>query len=98
VRKVPVHPGQTIRRTCLEPHRLTVTEAAKGLGVTRKTLSELLNGKSGVSAEMAVRLAKAFGTAPEYWLQKQIKYDLWKAEQALADTRVHPFIKSDMWS
>jgi addiction module HigA family antidote len=98
VRKPPVHPGQTIRRTCLEPHRLTVTEAAKGLGVTRKALSELLNGKSGVSAEMAVRLSKAFGTTPEHWLQKQLKYDLWKAEQTLADASVRPLTKSDVWS
>jgi antitoxin HigA-1 len=98
VRKAPVHPGQTIRRTCLQTHRLTVTEAAKGLGVTRKTLSELLNGRSGVSAEMAVRLSKAFGTTPEHWLQKQLKYDLWKAEQALADASVQSFTKSDIWS
>ena len=64
----PPHPGEIIRDQCLEPLGLTVTAAAKGLGVTRKALSELLNGHSGVSPEMAIRLSKAFGGTPETWL------------------------------
>jgi antitoxin HigA-1 len=72
----PPHPGEIIREMCLAPLDLTVTEGAKVLGVTRKTLSELLNGHSGISPEMAVRLSKAFGRSPESWLQLQVQYDL----------------------
>ncbi len=77
----PPHPGEIIRELCLDPLGLTVTAAAKGLGITRKTLSELLNGHSGVSPEMAIRLSKAFGGSPETWLGLQMQYDLWHAEQ-----------------
>lgn len=72
----PPHPGEVIRELCLEPLGLTVTDAAEGLGVTRKTLSELLNGHSGISSEMALRLSQAFGGTPESWLEQQILYDL----------------------
>lgn len=67
----PPHPGGIVRRQCLEPLGLTVTRAAEGLGVTRQALSELLNGRTGVSVEMAVRLSKAFGSTPETWLGMQ---------------------------
>ncbi len=77
----PPHPGEVIRELCLEPLGVTVTAAARSLGVSRKTLSELLNGKSGISPEMAVRLSIAFGTTPESWLTQQMHYDLWRAEQ-----------------
>lgn len=77
----PPHPGEVIRELCLEPLGVTVTAAARSLGVARKTLSELLNGKSGVSPEMAVRLSIAFDTTPESWLTQQMHYDLWRAEQ-----------------
>jgi len=73
----PPHPGEVIRELCLKPLKLTVTEAAKSLGVSRKSLSELLNGRSGVSPEMALRLSMAFGTTPESWLNQQMQYDLW---------------------
>jgi addiction module HigA family antidote len=73
----PPHPGEVIRELCLKPLELTVTEAAKSLGVSRKSLSELLNGRSGVSPEMALRLSMAFGTTPESWLNQQMQYDLW---------------------
>lgn len=76
----PPHPGEIIRELCLEPLGLSVTAAAKALRVSRKTLSELLNGHSGVSPEMALRLAKAFDTTPESWLTQQMLYDLWKAK------------------
>ena len=75
----PPHPGAFIRRQCLEPLGLTVTEAAQGLAVSRNTLSLLLNGRLGISPEMAIRLSQAFGGSPESWLQQQMQYDLWQA-------------------
>ena len=77
----PPHPGEIIKELCIEPLGLTVTAAARALGVSRKTLSELLNGHSGISPEMAMRLAIAFDTTPESWLLQQIQYDLWREEQ-----------------
>jgi len=79
----PPHPGEIIKEICVEPLNLTVTSAAESLGVTRKTLSMLLNGKSGISPEMALRLSKVFGRTPEAWLRLQLQYDLWKAKQNL---------------
>src|SRR6266540_2731438 len=77
----PPHPGEVLRDLCLEPLGLSVTAAAKALGVSRKTLSTLLNGHAGVSPEMAIRLSIAFETSAESWLQQQLHYDLWQAEQ-----------------
>jgi addiction module HigA family antidote len=77
----PPHPGEIIREFCVEPLDLSVTKAAEALGVTRKTFSMLLNGKSGISPEMALRLSKVFGRTPEGWLRLQLQYDLWKAKQ-----------------
>lgn len=77
----PPHPGEIIRDFCIEPLNLTVTEAAESLGVTRKTFSMLLNGKSGISPEMALRLSKVFGRSPEGWLRLQLQYDLWRAKK-----------------
>jgi len=74
--KNPPHPGLIVRHDCLEPLGLTVTEGAKVLGVTRQALNNLLNGKSGISPEMAVRLAKAFGSSAETWAGIQLDYDL----------------------
>ena len=79
----PPHPGEIIRELCVEPLGLTVTEAAKALKVTRKTLSTLLNGRAGISPEMALRLYRVFGRTPEGWLRLQSQYDLWKAEMSL---------------
>jgi addiction module HigA family antidote len=76
----PPHPGDIIKEFCIEPLHLTVTSAAGSLGVTRKTLSMLLNKKSGISPEMALRLSKVFGRTPEGWLRLQLQYDLWKAK------------------
>ena len=87
----PPHPGETIREDCLKALGLTVTEAAKGLGVTRKTLSSILNGRSGVTAEMALRLSKAFWSTPEHWLQMQLAYDLWQAKRRTKKLRVKQF-------
>ena len=77
----PPHPGEVIKELCLEPLGISVTAAAKGLGVSRKTLSALLNGRAGVSPEMAIRLSIAFDTSAESWLNQQSQYDLWQAEQ-----------------
>ncbi|SPE37638.1 Virulence-associated protein A' (fragment) [Candidatus Sulfopaludibacter sp. SbA3] len=72
----PPHPGGVVFRQCIEPLGLTVTDAAEALGVTRNTLSELVNGKRGISPEMAVRLSKVFGGTEEGWLVQQAQYDL----------------------
>ncbi|MCH7805113.1 MAG: HigA family addiction module antidote protein [Acidobacteria bacterium] len=77
----PTHPGRVIKETYLAPLDLTVTDAADALGVTRKTFSELVNGHSGVSIHMALRLSRAFGTTPEYWLNLQQTYDLERAKK-----------------
>jgi addiction module HigA family antidote len=74
--KNPPHPGGFVLRQCIEPLGLTITAAASALGVTRTTLSELVNGKRGISPEMAVRLAKVFGGSAESWLTQQAHYDL----------------------
>ena len=74
----PPHPGEIVRHECLEPLGLTVTRAAEGLGVTRQTISDLVNERSRISVEMAVRLSKAFGSTPETWLRLQAAYDLWQ--------------------
>ena len=87
----PPHPGEVIRDLCLEPLGLSVTRAAKGLGVSRKALSELLNGHSGISPEMAIRLSKAFGGSPESWLTQQMQYDLWRATQSAVVIEVEEF-------
>jgi addiction module HigA family antidote len=79
----PPHPGEIIRELCVEPLGVTVTEAAKALKVTRKTLSTLLNGRAGISPEMALRLYRVFGRTPEGWLRLQSQFDLWKAEKSL---------------
>jgi addiction module HigA family antidote len=77
----PPHPGEVLRDLCLEPLGLSVTAAAKALGVSRKTLSAVLNGHAGISPEMAIRLSIAFDTSAESWLQQQLHYELWQAEQ-----------------
>jgi len=77
----PPHPGEVLRQLCLDPLKLSVTEAARGLGVSRKTLSAIVNGRAGVTPEMAVRLSIAFGTSSESWLNQQLQYDLWLAEK-----------------
>jgi addiction module HigA family antidote len=84
----PPHPDEILRSLCLEPLGLSVTDAAKGLGVSRKTLSSVLNCRAGVSSEMAVRLSIAFNTSAESWLNQQVQYDLWQAEKRRKSLRV----------
>ncbi len=87
----PPHPGKHIRLEYLEPLGLTVTEAARILGVTRANLSNIVNGKSGISPEMAVRLAKAFGGTAEIWLRLQAAYDLAQVRRREVEIKVEPY-------
>jgi addiction module HigA family antidote len=84
----PPHPGEVLREICLEPLGLSVTRAAEALGVSRKTLSAILNERAGISPEMAIRLSKAFGTSAESWLNQQTQYDLWVTEKSLGKIKV----------
>lgn len=84
----PPHPGEIIRSLCLEPLGISVTQAAKALGVSRKTLSAIINGRASVTPEMAVRLSIAFNTSSESWLNQQAQFDLWHAEQSRKRLRV----------
>src|SRR6185436_16503412 len=84
----PPHPGEILKSLCLEPLGLTVTDAAEALGVSRKTLSAILNGRAGISPEMAVRLSIAFDTTAESWLNQQTQFDLWRAERRRKSLRV----------
>jgi len=77
--KNPPHPGLSIKFDCMEPLGLSVTEAAKALGISRKVLSQITNGKAGISAEMAIRLSKGFGGSPEVWMRMQAAYELARA-------------------
>ena len=87
--KNPPHPGRSIRNACLEPLGLSVTAGAKVLGVTRQTLNNVINGKSGISPGMAIRLSKAFGSTPETWLRMQVAYDLAAARKDEAKIKVY---------
>lgn len=89
--KNPPHPGEVIRELCIDPLGLTVTAAARGLGVSRKALSELLNGHSGISPEMAVRLSKGFGGSVESWLKQQMQYDLAQIQKKSGEISVNRF-------
>ena len=91
----PPHPGEIVKYECLEPLGLTVTRAAEGLGVTRQALSELVNERTGVSVEMAIRLSRAFGSTPETWLRIQMAYDLWQARERAAQIKVENFVSAD---
>ena len=86
--KNPPHPGLSVRFDCIEPLKLTITDAAKALGVTRQALNNLVNGKSGISPEMAIRLDKAFGGGAEIWLGLQLDYDLAQARKSERDIKV----------
>jgi addiction module HigA family antidote len=88
--KNPPHPGLSVRHDCIEPLGLSVTGAARALRVTRQTLNNLVNGKSGISAEMAIRLDKAFGGGAETWLRLQVAYDLAQARRHESEIDVKP--------
>lgn len=86
--KNPPHPGRSIRDACLMPLGLSVTDGAKALGVSRPTLSKVINGKAAISPEMAVRLAKAFGSSTEAWLRMQLAYELAQVEKRASSIKV----------
>ena len=87
----PPHAGEILKDMYLEPMGLTVTDAAKHLGVTRATLSNLVNERASISNEMAIRLSKAFGTSIEFWMNLQHQYDLWQADKMSCKIKVQPF-------
>jgi addiction module HigA family antidote len=91
----PPHPGEILRELCLEPLGISVTKAAQALGVSRKTLSAILNGRAGISPEMAVRLSIAFNTSPESWLNQQAQYDLWLVRQRQSELNVKQLSMAD---
>jgi len=94
---MPPHPGSMIR-DMIEGIKdetgsdLTVRQVAEGLGISPKTLSNILNGHQGVSSEMAVRLSEAFGSSPEFWLKLQRDYELWHAEQKINRASIQRFL------
>ena len=87
----PPHPGEIVMNECIEPLGLTVTRVADGLKVSERALSDLIDEKAGVSADMAFRLSKAFGSTPETWLGMQMAYDLWQAREAAERIEVERF-------
>ena len=89
--KNPPHPGRSVRENCLEPLGLSVTEAAKVLGVARHTLSRVLNGHAAISPDMAIRLEKAGWSSAEFWLRRQTSYDLAQARKGEDQIRVEPY-------
>ncbi len=88
-KRKPTHPGEVLLEDVIKPLGLTITKAAKGLGVSRKALSELVNGRSDLSPQMAVRIAEATNTSPESWLDMQLKLDLWKALKNKPENIIH---------
>jgi addiction module HigA family antidote len=93
--KNPPHPGESVRFDCIEALDLSVTAAAQRLGVTRQALNNLINGKSGISAEMAIRLDKAFGGGAETWLALQAAYDLAQVRSRLHQIKIKRFRRRD---
>ncbi len=89
--KNPPHPGKVVLEECIKPLGLSITEAAEGLGVTRATMSRLVNGRTGISPQMAVRLSKAFGGSAESWLRQQMNYDLAQIQKTAKDIHVRRF-------
>lgn len=89
----PPHPGEIINELCIQPLNLTITETAEGLGVSRKTLSAIVNGHASISPEMAIRLSMAFGGDPYSWLMQQAQYDLWNAQQNRKKLKIKMFRK-----
>ena len=90
----PPHPGEIIKGLWLDPMDVSITEAAQALGVSRKTLSKIVNGKGRVTPEMAIRLSIALGSSPESWLGHQAAYDLWEAEQHRDEMQAVPLFAS----
>jgi addiction module HigA family antidote len=79
----PPHPGELLLEECIKPLGLSVTAAADALKVSRVTLSEIVNGRSGISADMAVKISRVFGSTPDFWMRLQDIYELWQAQKNL---------------
>src|ERR1700691_4449028 len=94
--KNPPHPGRVVREECLEPLGLTVTSGAKILGVSRQALNNLVNQRAGISPEMAIRLAKAFGSSAQTWLRMQSNYDLAQALRSEGKIRVRRYRRTEV--
>jgi len=86
----PPHPGEILKGLWLDPMGITITQAAKAIGVSRKTMSKIINKKGGIMPEMAIRLSLALGSSPESWMGHQVTYDLWRAEQKKDKLNVIP--------
>lgn len=91
----PPHPGEILKEDYLVPLGLTVTKTASALGVSRKNLSEVINGHTGISPEMALRLSQSFNTTPEFWLNLQVQYDLWQANEKLRSASIQTLYISE---
>ena len=87
----PVHPGEILREDYINEHDLTISEVAKGLGITRANLSAIVNGRAGISPEMAVKLAEAFGNTAQFWVNLQKNYELWHAERSVNRSNIRHF-------
>lgn len=94
----PPHPGKVLKELYMKPLNLTITEVAGGLNVSRKSLSEIINGKYGISPDMAIRLAKAFATTPESWLNLQQQYDIWLAKKKQSNLKIRIFINHPVYA
>ncbi|MDD9955407.1 MAG: HigA family addiction module antitoxin [Anaerolineaceae bacterium] len=92
----PSHPGRIVRNVCLEPLGLSVTEGAKALGVSRQALSSLVNGHARITPEMAVRLAKAFGSTPEHWIRMQSAWDIAQIRKRADEIMVEPYMRKSV--
>ena len=90
----PPHPGEILKMDYLVPLELTITDVADGIGIARKNLSAIVNGRAGISPEMALRLSEAFNTTPDLWLNLQANYDLWKAKTAGLQRKIKRFYKA----
>lgn len=93
-KRKPVHPGEILREDYIKPLSLTITELSKTLGVSRKTLSKIVNEKGSVTPEMALKLSRVFNTTPELWLNLQRNYDLWEARRTISWKKVEPIAGS----
>lgn len=87
----PVHPGEILREDYINAHHLTITEVADGLGIARGNLSAIVNGRAGISPEMAVKLSEAFGNSPQFWVNLQKNYELWHAERKVNRLKIRHF-------
>ncbi len=90
----PVHPGEILKEEYIAERGLTITEVAKGLGISRSSLSAIVNEQSGITAEMAVKLSEAFGNSSQFWINLQTNYDMWYAEKKVDRTAITHFAKS----